>query len=136
MEAWSCLWLRRCGRCLEGISRGSSRSALGVRCGCRGSGPQEVSRHRRVLLHFSSTLGGRAVGGASLAPRTTAALWELSSTLGIVENQAKLVAGTKALHHILPELVVPMDREYTQLLFGWQNPRFQYAQRECFLEAY
>jgi hypothetical protein len=30
--------------------------------------------------------------------------------LGVVENKAKLVAGTKTLHHLLPDLVPPMCR--------------------------
>jgi len=63
-------------------------------------------------------------------------LWALLDGLMIVENKAKVVSGTKALHHILPNLVVPMDRKYTQVFFGWQNPKFQYGQRECFVEAF
>ncbi len=26
--------------------------------------------------------------------------------------------------------------EYTQMFFGWQNPQFQYSQRNCFAEAF
>jgi hypothetical protein len=63
-------------------------------------------------------------------------LWTLQSQLEIVENAATLVPVTKALHHMLPELVVPMDREYTQMFFGWHNPQFQYGQRTCFAEAF
>jgi len=63
-------------------------------------------------------------------------LWRLQSQLPIVENAATLVPVTKALHHVLPELVVPMDREYTQIFFGWHNPQFQYGQRTCFAEAF
>lgn len=63
-------------------------------------------------------------------------LWALHSQLPIVENAAKLVPVTKALHHVLPELVVPMDREYTQIFFGWHTPQFQYRQRTCFAEAF
>jgi hypothetical protein len=62
--------------------------------------------------------------------------WRLQSQLPIVENAATLVPVTKALHHVLPELVVPMDREYTQIFFGWHNPQFQYGQRTCFAEAF
>lgn len=63
-------------------------------------------------------------------------LWALQSQLPIVENAATLVPVTKALHHVLPDLVVPMDREYTQTFFGWHNPQFQYGQRTCFAEAF
>jgi hypothetical protein len=40
-------------------------------------------------------------------------LWLLFSSLEVTDNQTKLVAGSKLLHHILPKLVVPIDRAYT-----------------------
>jgi hypothetical protein len=64
------------------------------------------------------------------------ALWHLIDSLGIVTNNATLVAGTKALHHILPSIVVPMDRKYTQTFFGWGNPEFQYEQLKVFRTAF
>jgi hypothetical protein len=63
-------------------------------------------------------------------------LASLIETLDIVDNDARVVAGTKALHHILPELVVPIDRAYTQPFFGWSPTRFQYASLRCFVEAF
>lgn len=63
-------------------------------------------------------------------------VWRLIDTLGIVDNNARIVAGSKALHHVLPELVVPMDRAYTQKFFCWQSPKFQYEQRSCFEQAF
>jgi hypothetical protein len=55
---------------------------------------------------------------------------QLIASLGIVENKAKLVAGTKALHHLLPDLVPPMDRAWTGRFLGmraaeWQSPANQ-----------
>jgi hypothetical protein len=44
-------------------------------------------------------------------------IWNLIETLGIVDNQNTVVAGTKCLHHILPELVPPMDRDFTVTFF-------------------
>lgn len=67
---------------------------------------------------------------------TAEELARLIQGLDIVENKNRVVAGSKALHHLLPELVVPIDREYTQRFFGWQNPRFQYFPEECFVEAF
>jgi len=63
-------------------------------------------------------------------------LWHLISSLEIVDNDAKLVACSKALHHIMPELVVPIDREYTRNFFGWHGPEFQYKQRQFFYLAF
>ncbi|MFZ5998087.1 MAG: hypothetical protein ACOYW7_11470 [Nitrospirota bacterium] len=63
-------------------------------------------------------------------------LARLIHNLGVVDNKSRIVAGTKALHHLLPELVVPIDREYTQQFFGWHNPQFQNFPQECFVEAF
>lgn len=52
-------------------------------------------------------------------------LWSLVSSLGIVQNSAKIVAGTKALHHLLPDLVVPMDRAWTGAFFQFHLPEWQ-----------
>ncbi len=59
-------------------------------------------------------------------------LWHTIKTLGIVANEANIVPGTKTLHHILPDLVVPVDRAYTQKFFALQNPQFQYGQEKVF----
>lgn len=58
-------------------------------------------------------------------------------SLGIVNNNAKLVAGTKTLHHVLPELVPPMDRVWTGKFFGLHNPDWHGGnQRNTFLWIY
>ena len=63
-------------------------------------------------------------------------VWAIVNALGIVENEAKLVPCTKALHHLLPELIVPMDRKYTGTFFGFQGLDFQYRQDEIFYDAF
>lgn len=67
---------------------------------------------------------------------TAETLWRLIEKVSVVQNAAVVVPATKTLHHLLPDLVVPMDREYTQKFFGWQNPQFQYGQRQCFIDAF
>jgi hypothetical protein len=62
--------------------------------------------------------------------------WAIIDSLGIVQNEAKLVPCTKALHHILPELIVPMDREYTRRFFAWHVPEFQYQQEKVWHHAF
>lgn len=69
-------------------------------------------------------------------PDTLKKLSNLIFSLDIVDNEAKLVSSTKALHHLLPNLVVPIDRSYTQIFFGWENTKFQYYQKECFERAF
>lgn len=92
-----------------------------------------LSRQKQAVAKFETMILDDPLLDVGL---TTDALWTLLLQLPIVENAATLVPVTKALHHVLPELVVPMDREYTQMFFGWQNPQFQYGQRDCFVEAF
>ncbi len=40
-------------------------------------------------------------------------LWNLVQRLKLTEGEARLVSGSKALHLLLPELVVPIDRAYS-----------------------
>lgn len=65
-------------------------------------------------------------------------LWQVINSLGVVENKAKLVAGTKTLHHLLPDLVVPMDRKYTGTFLQLRSPEWQdpTSQRRIFRVAY
>jgi hypothetical protein len=56
---------------------------------------------------------------------TTRELWLLIDRIGVVENDARLVAGTKTLHHLLPDLVPPMDRRWTGLFFDWSVAQYQ-----------
>lgn len=63
-------------------------------------------------------------------------VWRLMEKLAISENVSRLVSGTKALHHLLPELVVPIDRAYTGALFGWNNYDWQTAQRKTLRFAF
>ena len=63
-------------------------------------------------------------------------LWKAIESMRVVRNKAPLVAGTKTLHHLLPDLVPPMDRAYTQTFFGWHAPQFQNDQARCFGLAY
>lgn len=93
----------------------------------------ELRRHHDTIVALDSLrIDDRHLDVASVRER----LWLLLDDLLLVENRAKLVSGTKALHHLLPDLVVPMDRRYTQVFFGWQSPQFQYGQRECFADAF
>jgi hypothetical protein len=47
----------------------------------------------------------------------TARLQSLVESLRIAISPSKVVANSKALHHLLPELVPPIDRRYTLRLF-------------------
>lgn len=67
---------------------------------------------------------------------TVKILDRLISELGVVENRARIVAGTKTLHHLLPDLVPPMDRAWTGAFFGWSVLDPQNHQTAIFTEAF
>jgi hypothetical protein len=77
-------------------------------------------------------LGDLRIDNPDLPDSAADDIWALINGLGVTENQAKIVAGTKTLHHLLPDLVPPIDREWTGLFFGYQPPRFQSGQESLF----
>ena len=80
----------------------------------------------------TASLGSESIDVADVSAR----VWRLIRSLRLVDNKATLVPSTKALHHLLPDLVVPMDRAYTRPFFGWHGPEFQNHQARCFDHAF
>ena len=50
-----------------------------------------------------------------------AEVWDVISRLRVSTSRTRIVAGSKALHHVLPDLVPPIDREYTFRFFTGQK---------------
>ena len=57
-------------------------------------------------------------------------VWEIIFSLDVGVGKSKLVAGSKALHHVLPDLVPPIDRQYTVRFFFNQPNAIQGEGRE------
>lgn len=49
------------------------------------------------------------------------ALWSILGSLRVSTSATRIVAGSKALHHVLPNLVPPIDRQYTFQFFTGQK---------------
>jgi hypothetical protein len=62
-------------------------------------------------------------------------LWEIISQLEVGEGKTKIVAGTKALHHLLPDLIPPIDREYTTRFF-YNLKTYTRGDEQAFYEMY
>jgi len=104
--------------------------------------------HLRPLNEFAAALGRRACAIAALdglcidhpaldAAGVATQLWGLIQHLDLVENKAKLVAHSKALHHLLPELLPPIDRAWTgSRFFHLHSPEMQYGQEAWFRKAW
>lgn len=59
-------------------------------------------------------------------------LMRLLSSLPVVDNRARIVAVSKTLHHLLPDLVPPIDRTFTGSFFRWHRREFQDFQQRLF----
>ena len=52
-------------------------------------------------------------------------IWRAISLLGLSATSTQVVAGAKALHHILPSLLPPIDRRYTWKFFKVRDSNFK-----------
>src|SRR2546421_6016081 len=57
------------------------------------------------------------------------------SKLRIGTGLTKIVAGSKALHHVLPDLILPIDREYT-IRFFFHHKSLSQGDEIAFLEMF
>jgi hypothetical protein len=64
------------------------------------------------LARFDITEAGQSEAGAVVEE-----VWSVLSRLKVSVATAKIVANSKALHHLLPRLVPPVDRQYTCRFF-------------------
>lgn len=63
-------------------------------------------------------------------------LLEAFRTIKVMETQSQLVGNSKALHHLLPDLIPPIDRQYT-LNFFYGRPSYQNKNEEAiFLQTF
>jgi hypothetical protein len=63
-------------------------------------------------------------------------IWEIIQKVHVTPSENKVVSGTKTMHHLFPDLVPPMDRQYTRVFFGWRRQEFQYNPRDAFNDMY
>ena len=63
-------------------------------------------------------------------------LWDIINNISVSATQTKLIAGSKAIHHFLPKIIPPIDREYT-ITFFYGRGAFPKGQDErIFREIY
>ena len=65
----------------------------------------------------------------------TSDLWEVLANTRVSVSQTKIVANCKALHHIIPDLMPPIDREYT-LRFFYNHTTLNQGDEVAFKEIY
>lgn len=72
---------------------------------------------------------------ASILGSVTSSLWKILDNLKVDVGKTKIVANSKALHHILPDLMPPIDREYT-LRFFYNHTTLNRGDKVTFEEIY
>lgn len=60
-------------------------------------------------------------------------VWRIIAGLQVSQSETRIVAGSKALHHVLPDLVPPIDRQYTFRFFTGQKS-VQHGEAAAFAE--
>jgi hypothetical protein len=65
----------------------------------------------------------------------TSNLWQILGRLQVGVGRTKIVANSKALHHVLPSLIPPIDRQYT-LRFFYNHTTLSRGDEVTFKEIY
>ncbi|MHB1595846.1 MAG: DUF7669 domain-containing protein [Streptosporangiaceae bacterium] len=108
------------------------RWGIGVRASRLAPLP-EFRRQLRAHAGRISALDGTRIDDPALdVPAAAQAIWSIVANLGIVANISVIVPGTKTLHHLLPDLVPPMDRAWTGAFFRWSAAAPQSGQAATF----
>lgn len=100
---------------------------------------QEFRGSLQTCASLIDRLDGRKLDEEELPVEETAdAIWHLIGRLRVSTTNTRLVGATKALHHVLPCLIVPMDRQFTGGFFGWTQVAWQSERRQesSFKEAF
>jgi hypothetical protein len=117
---------------LELLYQTLRRWGIGVRASRLAPLP-EFRRQIRAQAGSISALDGTRIDDPALdVPAAAQAIWPIVANLGIVANISVIVPGTKTLHHLLPDLVPPMDRAWTGAFFRWSAAAPQSGQAATF----
>lgn len=66
-------------------------------------------------------------------PAVSRSLWQVIASIRASAPETRIAAGSVALHHVLPDLIPPIDRQYTLRFFAGQDTHLLCAER-AFLE--
>jgi hypothetical protein len=97
----------------------------------------ELTAALRAEAAAIEDLDGLAIDEPGLDAETVGdRLGRLAQALDIGGDEARIVPGSTALHHLLPDLVVPIDNEHTRRLFQWPRQALRNSPGRCFREAF
>lgn len=94
---------------------------------------------KSVKAHSAEIASLQDLSLADISPleisRISQDLWKLLSKLTVSIAEARIVANSKVLHHLLPRLVPPIDRTYTFNFFYNRNT-LSIAEDQAFFEMF
>lgn len=98
-----------------------------------GAKMQEYDRFAASVREYKGGIVAlERVDAAQIDADVTGKLWRIIQGMQLSQTQSQTVTGAKALHHLLPRLLPPIDRGYTQPFFRYDNMQFQNNQEEAF----
>lgn len=80
-----------------------------------------VQDYRPALFHADETLRLSDVPAEEVSALSNN-LWAIISGISIGVGETKIVIGSKAVHHLFPELIPPIDGRYTVRFFYGHQP--------------
>ncbi len=114
----------------------STLEAWGMNWGRDGDKGPKMQEYDTFAASVRKYKGGisalEGVGLAQIDADVTRKLWRIIGGMQLSQRQSQTVTGAKALHHLLPQLLPPVDREYTQPFFHYDDMQFQYNQETAF----
>ena len=113
----------------------STLEAWGMNWGDESSGPkmQEYGQFAASVRKYKGGIAAmQRVELARIDADNAGKLWRIIDGMKLSQRQSQTVTGAKALHHLLPHLLPPIDRKYTRPFFLYDGRQFQRNQKEAF----
>lgn len=111
------------------------------RMGTRGAKMQEFTLFKESILNCKSEL--LSLDKLALETLQQNQIEQVKTTLSVIfdklnimQTKSKIVGISKTLHFILPNLIVPIDREYTLWFFGIKNLKDLEYEKEIFIRLF
>lgn len=97
---------------------------------------QEYDEFAEAVRKYKDDIASfEGLGLAQINTDVTRKLWRIIQDMQLSQTNTQIVTGAKALHHLLPKLLPPIDREYTQTFFHYCDKTFKstYYHEDAFM---
>jgi hypothetical protein len=91
-------------------------------------------RHQRDAIAVLDDLSLSQLSCVELEPATNQ-VWQVIEALNVSVAEVRIVANSKTLHHLVPDLIPPIDRSYTYKFF-YDRMMLSIPEKEAFREMF